>query len=54
MERLPKLPPKPPSIIIERWMPYKQEKRKVVFEKDKNQEQIAMVKPKNLIITWYF
>ncbi|KAI3384150.1 hypothetical protein SNEBB_006129 [Seison nebaliae] len=33
IERLPPLPPKPPSIIIERWLPYPKQKRQVIYQK---------------------
>jgi hypothetical protein len=31
IEKLPALPPKPQPIIIERWLPYEKQKRKVIF-----------------------
>ncbi|CAF1276132.1 unnamed protein product [Rotaria sp. Silwood1] len=33
IERLPPMPAKPPDIIVERWLPYKPQKRKVIYEK---------------------
>jgi hypothetical protein len=27
------MPAKPPNIIVERWLPYKQQKRQVIYEK---------------------
>ncbi|CAF2791606.1 unnamed protein product [Rotaria sp. Silwood2] len=33
IERLPPMPAKPPDIIVERWLPYKTQKRKVIYEK---------------------
>ena len=53
LERLPELPPKPPNIVIERWLPYKQIKRKVIFEKAKQVTQNNSIQQKNLIIQWY-
>ena len=53
LERLPELPPKPSHVVIERWLPYKQIKRKVIFEKAKEDTQNHPVKQKNLIIQWY-
>jgi len=50
IERMPPLPPKPQSIIVERWLPYKQQKRRVIYQK------APPVQPptpqKNLIIQW--
>jgi hypothetical protein len=51
VERLPQIPQKPPAIILERWMPYKPMKRKVVFEKAKDNAR-EHVKPRNLIVAW--
>ncbi|CAF3951522.1 unnamed protein product [Rotaria magnacalcarata] len=33
IERLPPMPAKPPDIIVERWLPYKKQKRKVIYER---------------------
>jgi hypothetical protein len=49
VERLPPLPLKPKSIIIEKWLPYPEVKRKVIYNKT-NQPEIK--KPKNIIINW--
>ena len=53
IERLPQIPCKPQSIIIERWLPYKQIKRRVIYTKvnDENDE-IVPVKQKNIIVQW--
>lgn len=32
IEKMPQLPAKPQSVIIERWLPYKEQKRKVIFQ----------------------
>ena len=51
IERLPQLPAKPQSIVIERWLPYPLTKRKVIF--NQSSETHARNKPnKNLIIQW--
>lgn len=51
---MPELPHKPQSIIIERWLPYKQIKRKVIFVRDdrQNNEKRISSKPKNIIVQW--
>jgi hypothetical protein len=33
IERLPQIPPNPQSVIIERWLPYKQQVRRVILDK---------------------
>lgn len=50
IERMPPLPPKPQSIIVERWLPYKQQKRRVVYQKAPPVP--APAPQKNLIIQW--
>ncbi|CAF0827782.1 unnamed protein product, partial [Didymodactylos carnosus] len=50
LERLPQLPAKPPPIIVERWLPYKQQKRRVLYEKAPPLP--PMESPRNLIIQW--
>lgn len=52
IERLPQLPCKPQSIIIERWLPYKQIKRKVIYAKSNENNDSLVVKPKNIIVQW--
>ena len=53
IERLPQVPPKPQNIVIERWLPYAQSKRQVIFKKaeisatDHQKDQT-----RNLIIEW--
>jgi hypothetical protein len=49
--RLAPLPSKPQSVIIERWLPYNQVKRRVIFQKT-NETEPVMVKPRNVIIQW--
>ncbi len=51
IERLAPLPNKPPSIIIERWLPFKEQKRRVVFKKPSDPDMV-IIKPKNVIIQW--
>jgi len=50
IERMPALPPKPQSIIVERWLPYKQQKRRVIYQKAPPVQ--APAPQKNLIIQW--
>ncbi|CAF1237693.1 unnamed protein product [Adineta steineri] len=50
IERMPPLPPKPQSIIVERWLPYKQQKRRVIYQKAPPIQPPAP--QKNLIIQW--
>ncbi len=52
IERLAPIPPKPQSVIIERWLPYSQVKRRVVFNKQCNEKEPIVVKPKNIIVQW--
>jgi hypothetical protein len=42
------LPTKPQSVLIERWLPYPQLKRKVIFQPSKYNEPMVP-KPKNVI-----
>lgn len=51
VERLPATPPKPQSILIEKWLPYKQPKRKVIFKKSTD-EELVYKNPKNLLVEW--
>jgi len=51
------MPAKPPNIIVERWLPYKQQKRKVIYEKtlstnDKSTSTIDQQAQNNLIIQY--
>lgn len=52
VEKLPKLPPKPQPVIIERWLPYEKQKRKVVYEKSTKSRAVSEERPKNLIVQW--
>jgi hypothetical protein len=49
IEKLSNLPPKPQNILIEKWLPYKPQRRRVVFQGSCNQ---APPNPRNLIIEW--
>ena len=51
IERLPSIPSKPQSIIIERWLPYREQKRRVIFQKPE-QPEVQFSKQKNVIIQW--
>jgi Ca2+-binding EF-hand superfamily protein len=51
IERLPTLPSKPQSVIIERWLPYKQIKRKIIYVKSSN-SGVVSERPKNVVIQW--
>jgi hypothetical protein len=45
------MPSKPQSVIIERWLPYRQVKRRVIYVKA-NEKESVVCKPKNVIIQW--
>lgn len=51
IERLPPLPAKPQSVIIERWLPFREQKRRVVYQKTAEPDAYYE-KPRNLIIQW--
>jgi hypothetical protein len=51
IERLAPLPAKPQSVIVERWLPYAQTKRRVIFQKAA-QVDAQVIKPRNVIIQW--
>ena len=44
------MPPKPQSFLIERWLPYKEVKRRVIFQAAPPDPVI--VKPRNTIVQW--
>ena len=53
IERLAELPAKPPSVIIERWLPYKEMNRKVTVNRSfQKNEFLKESTIKNLIIQW--
>lgn len=51
IERLAALPSKPQGVMIERWLPYTEVKRRVIFQKS-NVPDPVIVKPRNVIIQW--
>jgi hypothetical protein len=50
IERLAQLPAKPQSVLIERWLPYKKVKRRVVFQPAPADP--ILIKPRNTIVQW--
>jgi hypothetical protein len=53
VERLAPLPVKPRSVIIERWLPYPQVKRRVILNHvNQNGTGLKVKPPKNVIIQW--
>lgn len=50
VERLPPIPAKPQQIFIEKWLPFKQEKRRVVYQKA--EKECIIPNPRNLVIQW--
>lgn len=51
IERLAALPSKPQNIIIERWLPYNETKRRVVFNKAV-EVRAEVANPRNVIVQW--
>ncbi|RNA41671.1 hypothetical protein BpHYR1_052784 [Brachionus plicatilis] len=51
IERLAEVPAKPQSVIIERWLPYRSQKRKVIFNKTNHSDSVV-IKPRNMIVQW--
>jgi hypothetical protein len=49
VEKLSNLPAKPQNVIIEKWLPYQKQKRRVVFHPAQG---CAAENPRNLIIEW--
>ena len=45
------LPSKPQAVLIERWLPYSQVKRRVIYQRA-NERDAVVVKPKNVIVQW--
>ena len=45
------LPQKPQAVLIERWLPFKEVKRRVVFNKP-TQPDPVVIKPRNVIVQW--
>jgi hypothetical protein len=51
LERLPQLPTKPQGVLVERWLPYAQPKRRVIYQGPPPQPD-TVVKPRNVIVQW--
>lgn len=51
IERLAAIPSKPQNVIIERWLPYSEVKRRVIFNKPTAADPVV-AKPRNVIIQW--
>jgi hypothetical protein len=49
VERLSHLPQRPQDIIVEKWLPYRPQKRRVVYQRAVSCQQLV---PRNLIIEW--
>jgi hypothetical protein len=49
VERLSNLPPRPSNVIIEKWLPYRPQKRRVVYQRANAAQQHAQ---RNTIIEW--
>ncbi len=45
------MPSKPQAVLVERWLPYAQPKRRVVFQPN-TQPDPVVVKPKNVVVQW--
>jgi hypothetical protein len=52
VERMPQLPPKPQPVLIEKWLPYEKQKRRVIYQPP---SFVAgpPEKPKNVIVQWH-
>lgn len=50
IERMPSLPPKPPSIIIEKWLPPAKLRRRVVYEGSTARQTYE--RQRNLVVEW--
>lgn len=51
IERLAPIPTKPQNVIIERWLPYAEQRRRVIFNKPTQADPVPMP-PRNVIIQW--
>jgi len=51
IERLAALPSRPQNFIIERWLPYAENKRRVIFNKPTKPDPIP-VNPRNVVVQW--
>ncbi|CAF1035866.1 unnamed protein product, partial [Brachionus calyciflorus] len=50
VERLPAIPPKPQQVFLEKWLPFKQQKRRVVYQRP--EPDCVLPNPRNLVIQW--
>lgn len=50
IEKLPELPDPPQNVFIERWLPFKDIKRKIILRPRPNNPR--QCKPKNIIVNW--
>jgi len=50
VERLPQIPAKPQAVINERWLPYEEKKRRVIYKRPPPVP--VFLKPKNVIVEW--
>ena len=51
IERLAPLPSKPQNVIVERWLPYGEVKRRVIFNKSTAVDAVV-ANPRNVIVQW--
>lgn len=51
-ERLPELPKKPQNVYIERWLPHKDRKRRVVLKPKPSDPTQCRCKIRNIIVSW--
>ncbi len=51
IERLPIVPAKPQSVLVERWLPYPPAKRRVIYQPN-TQKDPQILKPRNVIVQW--
>ncbi len=51
IERLAPFPSRAGNILVERWLPYKSVKRRVIYKKSKSPDRVPL-KPRNVIIQW--
>ncbi|CAF0708864.1 unnamed protein product [Brachionus calyciflorus] len=50
VERLPQIPPKPQNVFLEKWLPFKNQKRRVVYQRP--EPDCVLPNPRNLVIQW--
>ena len=51
IERLAPLPAKPQNVIVERWLPYAEAKRRVIFNRAA-EVKAEVATPRNVIVQW--